>query len=1002
MKTLKTVLQSLKLHTKAVKLWAVLFLSAGLSAEGIIQGTVIDSDTGKPVFGATVAVRSHKKFTKTDFDGKYSLEVPDGSSLVEFQMFGYDGQKKSVNVKPGSTVSLNVTFGIKTLETVEVTGRAANNTDASLLALQRKSGSVSDGISQESIRKSPDSSAGEVAKRVTGITLIGGKYVFVRGLGERYSNTMLNNSLLPSTEPDKRVVPLDIFPANLIKNIRIIKTFLPEDSAEFSGGLVKVETQEYPDKFTMNLSFGVSRNWQTTGNPFLTFKGGDMLGRVTPDQKLPSLIAGLPEQVVFEPGNRFGGIPSQFVSLSTSEFAQGWTPKKMDAPYDKNFSFSIGNTFKITEGGARLGILFGTSHSNTFRFKEDKSRRYIPGNLVATGVQSTNYITKVQEQDTKVYNEDTLWGNNLNIALEPTKGHSIYWKNMYSVNSDKQVRDASGINYIDNFQFLSLTNIFTSRSLLNSVFGGTHALNFTDRPHKLEWNINYSQAVRDEPNLQQQVWRRSDPPGTVIGSNGVRYLENYTRLGNNPDGTRFFSRSEDNVRAWNLSYEIPFNQWAGLKSTLKVGAMQSEREKNFRFREFGQKVNTGGGNEIYPLPGELLYNPLVFLSGGRTFSERQVEPNAYDASQKLKAVFAQVDMPIIQKWRFVGGFRQEESYQKVQTFVLRDSANPFKKPDTGCSPKNETERLLLINSNVCKADNNGIGELATKDRLPSANFIYEIKEDMNLRFGYSETLTRPDLRELSPFGFTPYFGADRIFGNSDLRRTYIHNYDVRWEWFQKGTDYMAVGVFNKQLSNPIEMIGQPVAGSISARFTYGNATSAYIRGLEFDYRKEFLNMFRAETNFFFIKSRVDVLPWTTYAFAKAGFLDRNSRAFAYDPTNLSRSLQGQSEFVFNLKLDYFITKTKNTTVGLYYNYFGDRIYAVGANGTPDAIEKGVGLTDAVFQHKADDKWDFKFAVRNIMNTRFRIYQHNHLTGRDELFLSYREGLNIALSATMRL
>lgn len=120
------------------------------------------------------------------------------------------------------------------------------------------------------------------------------------------------------------------------------------------------------------------------------------------------------------------------------------------------------------------------------------------------------------------------------------------------------------------------------------------------------------------------------------------------------------------------------------------------------------------------------------------------------------------------------------------------------------------------------------------------------------------------------------------------------------------------------------------------------------------------------------------------------------------PTNLSRSLQGQSEFVFNLKLDYFITKTKNTTIGLYYNYFGDRIYAVGANGTPDAIEKGVGLTDAVFQHKADDKWDFKFAVRNIMNTRFRIYQHNHLTGRDELFLSYREGLNIALSATMRL
>ena len=187
-------------------------------ATGTLTGKILDSNTAEAVFGATVLVRNEKKSTKTDFDGKYSLDLPEGTHLVEIQMFGYDPQRKSITISAGKTQSLNVTFGAKTLETVEVSERALNNTEASLLALQKKSSSVSDGISQEAIRKSPDSSAGEVVKRVTGITLLGGKYVFVRGLGERYSNTVLNNSIIPSTEPDKRVIPLDIFPSNLLKN----------------------------------------------------------------------------------------------------------------------------------------------------------------------------------------------------------------------------------------------------------------------------------------------------------------------------------------------------------------------------------------------------------------------------------------------------------------------------------------------------------------------------------------------------------------------------------------------------------------------------------------------------------------------------------------------------------------------------------------------------------------------------------------------------------------
>jgi outer membrane receptor protein involved in Fe transport len=982
------------------KFFLILFFvltANGLYAQtGQVRGKIIDSETGEPVFGATVAVRSEKKVTKTDFDGKYQLELPPGEHVVEFQMFGYDPQKKKINVSTGQTISVNITFGLKTLETVEVSERALNNTEASLLALQKKSGTVSDGISQESIKKSPDSSAGEVAKRVTGITLLGGKYIFVRGLGERYSNTMLNNSLIPSTEPDKRVVPLDIFPAGLLKNIRIIKTFAPEDSGEFSGGLVKIETQDYPDKFMLNFSLGVGRNYQTTGNKFLTFNGGDAFGRPTSAQKLPVEISDLPEYVPYVQGNRFGGLPPQYVNATTLSLPLQWQPDQIKAPYDKNFSFAVGNSFKISEDGKRFGIIFGTSYSNTFRFKEEKFARYQPGNLIASTVKETSYVTKLQEQDARVYNEDKLWGNNLNLALEIAKGHQLHWKNLYSINSDKAVRESDGANYIDTFQFKSITNTFTSRQLFNSNFGGTHALNFSDRPHKLEWSFSYSQAIRDEPNLNATLWSRALP---------TDFSTPFRLLGASPNGTRFYSKSQDDVRSYSLSYEIPFSQWNGLKSTLKLGTMHLDREKNFRFRQFNQlQAGTNApdpNSTIYPVPGDVAFNPAIYLANQRSFNEFLI-PNAFDAHQKLKAYYAQVDMPIIPKFRFLGGARYEDSYQKAETYKLTESLDPFKKPGYGCKYNSDDERVLLISNNICNANNNGVGELRTKDKLPSANFVYEVKEDMNLRVGYSETIARPDLRELSPFAFSPYYGAETTQGNASLRRTYIHNYDLRWEWYLKGADFVGAGIFYKQLSNPIELIGQPVAGGISPLFTYANANQASIKGIELDFRKELLNMFKIESNFFFIKSKVDVLSWETFTAAKSGLLNINSKAFAYDPTNLSRPLQGQSEYVFNLKWDYYLNKKKNATLGLYYNFFGDRIYAVGANGTPDAIEKGVGITDLVFQYFHQEKYEFKLAAKNIMNTRFKIYQKNEVTGRDELYLSYREGMTITFSAGIKL
>lgn len=970
----------------------------GLLAQsnGSIRGTIIDSENGEPVFGATIVIRSEKKFAKTDFDGKYTLDLPPGTYQVEYQMYGYGPQNRTIVVTAGKPSQMNVTFGAQVLQTVEVKDRAINESDASLLQLQKKSATVSDAIGAESIKKSPDSSASDVIKRVTGITIVGGKFVFVRGLGERYSSTYLNDAYIPSTEPDKRVVPLDLFPASLIKNIRVIKSFVPEESGEFSGGLVKIETKEYPDQLTVSFGLGLGYNSNTTRNKWLTFKGGDFFGRPTADQELPSIVKAVPEFLPFEPGSRFGGLNPTLVNVGGVSFPSQWTPDQTKAPYDKNFNFTIGNTFKLTESGQRLGVIFGTTHSVDYRFKRQKDVRYVPGNPVNLSVKELTTVSPLQTQDADIYLEERLFGNNLNFAYEPMSGQQFFLKNFYSVSSEKSVRESVGTNNIDNFQFFSQTNDFISRQLFNTSFGGKHAVNLgsISRPHTFDWQMNYGEAKRDEPNLTQQVWRRPQ-------TSSVTTIP--TRLGNNPDGSRFYSTSNDTVRSFSVAYEIPFDQWNGLKSSFKFGGSALDRFKSFTFREFGSKSNVGVGvGDLYLVPGEITFNPIEFLRtnstglANRTFSERQVEPNAYDAYQKLHSYFSQFDIPLFPKFRFIGGARYEDSYQKVKTFVLKEQFDA-RRPGYGCETGSEGERILLVKNNICSADNNGVGEIRTKDVLPSANFVYEFLQDQNLRFGYTQTLTRPDFREMSPFAFTPYFGGDRIRGNPNLQRTYIHNFDFRYEYFMGGANYVGAGVFHKDLSNPIELIGQPVAGQISPFFTYANASRATIRGVELDFRREFFDKFRFETNVFFIKSLVNVISWEQLTISKAGLLDPIDRSFSYDPTNIRRPLQGQSDFVANLKFDVYLNKLKTTTIGLYYNYFGDRIFVVGANGTPDAYERGVGLTDIVFSHKMDDRLDFKFAAKNVTDQRFRIYVKDELLNEEKLFRSYREGVSFSMS-----
>jgi outer membrane receptor protein involved in Fe transport len=955
--------------------------SAFAQATGTIRGIVIDSETGEPVFGVAVVPEGSDAFAQTDFEGRYTLTLPPGDYNIVFQGVTYQNQSRKITVSAGQVANANVTMGIQALDVVDVQDRALNNTEASLLALQRKSAAVSDGISAEAIKRSPDSSASDVLKRVTGITIVGGKFVFVRGLGERYSNSELNGAPLASPEPDKRVVPLDLFPAGLIKNIRIIKSFLPEDSAEFSGGIVKIETKEFPDEFTLSIGLGLGGNYNTTQRHFSTYKGSgtDYLGKDNGKRDQP---VELPEWLRLVRGNIFGGIPETGVQLIGSLFPNTWDPKTISAPFDRDVKFTIGDSIQLGEqgSGGRFGYLYGTSYSRKFRKREEKEISFNSVNLAGLPTTDDSLIFPEVDRETTRNVEEVLWGHNLNFSYEPIANQRLKSQTFYSRNSDKFVTEGQGTAVPISegpFQFRTLNTGWVGREVIHHVFAGEHALNLVKggRPHKLEWSYYNSQALRDEPNLTQQLWKRGpDDPTVFVGDTGSAR-----------NGWRYYSDTEDNTDGVSLDYEIPFLQWSGLLAKFKLGAEASDRSKNFRSDFYTNELVVGNTPAIEGVPGSVLYNGPFLLSGRYRFAEEE-NFDAYDAEHKVHAYYGQIDTPIVNKFRFIGGARYEDSYQFVRTYITSSSGpSGFYFPwqyDIGAPGRRAKP---------------GVGELATKDTLPSANVVWEFHPEMNLRLGYTETLNRPDFRDLSEFGFQSEFGGETVFGNPDLNRAYIHNYDARWEWYLAAEDYLGAGVFYKEISGPITKIGLG-SQNLARNVSFLNAEDGNIRGLELEFRKLFFDSFAFQTNVFVIRSRVELLQWEDFAAIRLGLVDRFSRVALYNPSVLESQIVGQSDFVSNFKLSYFVNPEKTGSIGLLYNVFGDRLNTVGANGNPNTIEKGAGVLDFVYEQKFGENLSVKASVKNILDTRFKVVQENPLLGnREELVRSYREGVSYSAS-----
>jgi outer membrane receptor protein involved in Fe transport len=784
---------------------ALVFLPAALPQNsGTIAGTVYDSQTGRPVIGAHIAVYGQSSERNvTDSDGRFTLSMTPGTYSLRFSATNYTPMDVTgVTVRGGEVTEASTILSSKSsvtsVDVVEKVG-ALEATAAAMLNERRLSSVVSDSISREELTSGASSDAAGALEKVTGVSVVGDGFVYVRGLGERYSATQLNGAVIPTTEPEKRVVPLDLFPAGMIESIKIAKTYSPDQPAEFSGGLVQLKTIEFPAQKMFNVSMKGGFNTATTFDRFLTYPGGsDFFGFGAGSRNLPSAVP--------RDGRVFAGTftPLQLQEIGRS-FSDNWEPTPV-GPARPAIDWSAvgGGTF------GRFGVVGAFSFSNKPQLQSEL-QRYIRQGAGAP-------IIFTEYNDYREYSESARMGAVLNGAIRLTPNHKLVIRNTFTHDAEKTAREFAGYDGGTDSFINSQRLRYIERSLFSSGLEGDHSFPRW-RSSLIHWQFTYSNSKRDEPDLRE-VLRGLLPDGRYIFSS------------NGSSGLRFFSNLDDRIYEPSGDYSIPFFK-GKISGLFKVGARVTVRRRDFEARRFlftPQQLST---LNLF-LPSNQLFAPENIRPSGFQILEFTRGTDTYSAEMNIYAGYAMVDLGLGPRWRLVGGIRIEDAAQNVITFDNR-----------------------VPNAAPVRAG------LQNRDPAPAINAVYALSPKQNFRMSYSRTLSRPDFRELSPFDFNNVVGGFVTAGNPNLVRATINNYDGRWEWFPGSNQLVAASFFAKTFHNPIETTILP---SNDLRQTFANAQSARNIGLELEFRRSLasftpkLKEFGVSANFTFVDSDITIRP----------------------------------------------------------------------------------------------------------------------------------------------
>ena len=919
-----------------------------------LSGKIQDAKTNEALFGVKVILTGTGKGAVSDGDGNFSIKgLSAGKYTLEVRYETYNNLiLQDINVKEGENLTINIPLDKVVMELGQVTVTAKVNKDSNteLLRLQRNSATVVDGINAETFKKTPDSKASDVFKRITGASVQDNKFVVIRGLNDRYNFGLINGAPLPSSESDRKAFSFDIFPSNMLDNLIISKTATPDQPGEFAGGVIDISTSEPKEKDFQSIQIGGSYNTISTFKNFESYEGSktDFLGF---GQGARSMPTELPVTADYSSLNK--DQKAEYAKLQTPS----WTTAGRTAMPNLSLQYSLGKTYKIGEKKS-FGFVAAYSYQNNNSIYSQVRREFEE--------QAAGVVKKMELNDT-VYNNSVLNAGLLNFKFSINPKSNIYFKNMYSVSSEDKVNVKKGTREMDNDpkQFERSTNFwYTQNNLYTSQLYGKHEIEKT----KINWNVGFSNVSRQIPNLRRIVYRK-------YASTEEDTVEQYTAVIQQNGtiataaGNMFWSNSSEQIYSakYDFSRQLDFGVF---KNELKVGAMHAYRNRDFTSRNFGfsqYKPNGSSFNsQLLLLPEDQIFNVenlglLENGQGGFKLDEATNVDDNYQASSFLNAGFLMLDSKIAEKLRLVGGARLE-SYNQVFNYIEFGS--------------NQERRI----------------DTSVVDVLPSVNLIYSMNKKMNLRASFYQTVSRPEFRELAPFTFYNFVIDNIISGSPDLQRAKISNADLRYEFFPGAGQIISVSGFYKKFNNPIELINR-TGTSGAPELYYTNVKGATSYGVEAEYRMN-LGFLKSEDSASFLKQIT--------LYANGSLIRSKVDLEGISGSEENRPLQGQSPYIINAGV-FYTNKEGDLSLSASYNVVGQRIYIVGNIQEPSVWENGRNVIDyQIAKTFYDNKLELKLNIKDLLAQELVFFQdlngnQKYDLGTDNAWQEVQFGQTISLS-----
>jgi len=893
-------------------------LSFSYAQTGKVTGNVIDGEFVDPMAFANILVKGTTTGTTSDFDGKYELNLQEGTYTLIFSFVGYETKEISdVVVKADQVVNLDVTLNTNSLETIVITTSTKKNTESAVLNMQKKSVTLLDGLSAQSIKSSGASNLASAVKNVPGVSIQGGKYVYVRGLGDRYTKSTLNGVDIPGLDPDRNTIQMDLFPTSILDNVIVIKSAAAEYPADFTGGVVDIVTKDFPSKKEASISIGLGYNPSMHfKSNYLSYNGSntDFFGYDDGSRNLPI--------------NRYQNIPGAFENKAlltnlTNSFGKELAAKRQNSGMNYDLGFTLGNQYDV--GDNKIGFQTSFSYKNQTTFYEKR----IDGGWLRNADASVNTLkSTLYSQGSQGINNvilNALAGVVFKTDKSKYKFNVLHIQNGEStagVYNQEISQDGTG-GAQEPLYKNALT--YTERAVTNFLVTGNHRLSSDENAWNFEWKLSPTLSKVHDKDHRVTPLQQSDDGAFFISPSASTFPVRLWR-----------TLQEENWAAkfdFKKKYKL-FNKTA----QVKFGASYLYKFRDFSIDSFSFQIEGDGsyisdGNVNNLLATENIWTPESQNGTIITFGDTFIPDNAYEGEHKIYASYISNEFNITEKFKTVLGLRTEyfKSYYSGQDgdVVYQDT---------------EVQDVL--------------------DLFPSANLIYAVSDNTNIRGSYSRTTARPSFKEQSNSQIYDPITNRLFIGNLDLDPTYINNFDLRYEHYGKGGQMFAVSGFYKDFKDPIELTFFLQAPT---QVTPANLGNAKVYGAEFEFRQN-LGFISEDLENLKFNANVSIIT-SKLTMSEAEFDARTLAARDGETIDRERDLQGQSPYLINVGLDYN-NNSAGLQTGLFYNVQGKTLEVVGTGIVPDVYTQSFhGLNFTMNKSFGEDKKSsIELKVSNILGS----------------------------------